>query len=109
MISADLLKTLADLGGLGVLGLFLIIGFFVVRMGLGLFRDQILPLVRNHLEHMEESYDKMSDSLEKHADAIEGMSQVVAAQATAIDVHNDLTRELIRQLPKNIKVKRLLE
>lgn len=109
MIDIDLLKTLADLGGLGVLALFIVTSFFVVRAGLALFKDQVLPLVRNHLEHLETSYDKMSDSLDKHASAIEGMSSVVTAQGQAIDVHNELTRELIARLPKNNKVKKLLE
>ena len=109
MIGVDLLKTLADLGGLGVLALFIVTAFFVVRAGLALFKDQVLPLVQNHLEHLETSYDKMSDSLDKHADAIEGMSLVVAAQGQAINVHNELTRELIQRLPKSSKVKKLLE
>ena len=108
MISADALRLLADLGGLGVLALFLVIGGVLVRAGIGLFRDQVLPLVRNHLEHMEVSYDRLAASLDKHADAIDNMQQVQAAQATALETHNELTRELIERLPKN-RVKRLLD
>lgn len=108
-MTEDLIRLIADIGGLGVLALFLIIGGLVVRTGLGLFKEQILPLVRNHMEHMEVSYDKMATSLDKHADAIEGMGQVQAAQAVALESHNELTRELIARLPKNSKVKKLLE
>ena len=109
MISADILRLLADLGGLGVLALFLVTGGLLVRQGMALFRDHVLPLATNHLEHMEESYDRLSVSLDKHADAIDGMQQVQAAQATALETHNELTRELVGRLPKSNKVKRLLD
>ena len=109
MISTDVLRLLADLGGLGVLALFLVIGGVLVRQGMALFRDHVLPLATNHLEHMEVSYDKLAISLDKHADAIDGMQQVQSAQATALEAHNELTRQLIERLPKNHKVKRLLD
>ncbi len=109
MISTDLIRLLADLGGLGVLALFILIGGILVRAGIGLFRDQVLPLVRNHLEHMETSYDRLATSLDKHADAIDNMQQVQSAQASALETHNELTRQLIERLPKNHKVKRLLD
>ncbi len=109
MISSDVLRLLADLGGLGVLALFLVIGGILVRAGIGLFRDQVLPLVRNHLEHLEASYEKLSESLEKHTLVAEGMKQVQEAQAQALETHNELTRELIERLPKNHRVKRLLD
>lgn len=109
MISTDLIRLLADLGGLGVLALFLVVGGILIRSGIGLFRDQVLPLVRNHLSHLEDSYDRLSGSLDKHADAIDNMQQVQAAQASALETHNELTRQLIERLPKNHKVKRLLE
>ena len=108
MISADVLRLLADLGGLGVLALFLVVGGVLVRQGMTLFRDHVLPLATNHLEHMEVSYDKLAISLDKHADAIDGMQQVQSAQATALETHNELTRQLIERLPKN-RVKRLLD
>ncbi|KKK73840.1 hypothetical protein LCGC14_2889790 [marine sediment metagenome] len=109
MISTDLIRLLADLGGLGVLALFLIIGGVLIRSGIGLFRDQVLPLVRNHLTHLEDSYDRLADSLGKHADAIDNMQHVQSAQAAALETHNELTRQLIERLPKNHKVKRLLD
>ena len=109
MINTDLIRLIADLGGLGVLALFLIIGGILIRSGIGLFRDQILPLVRNHLSHLEDSYDRLAGSLDKHADAIDNMQQVQAAQASALETHNELTRELVARLPKNHRVKRLLE
>ncbi len=109
MISADVLRLLADLGGLGVLALFLVVGGLIVRQGMALFRDHVLPLATNHLEHMEVSYDRLATSLDKHADAIDGMQQVQAAQATALETHNELTRALIERLPKSVKVKRLLD
>ena len=109
MINADFIRLLADLGGLGVLALFIVIGGLIVRAGIGLFREQVLPLVRNHLEHMEVSYDRLATSLNKHADAIDNMQQVQGAHATALETHNELTRALIERLPKNHKVKRLLD
>lgn len=109
VIGVDLLKTLADLGGLGVLALFLIIGFFLARSGLALVKDQVIPLVRNHLEHMEESYNKMSENLERHTDVLDSMRMVQEAQAASLESHTELTRELIERLPKNSSVKRLLE
>lgn len=109
MISGDVIRLLADLGGLGVLALFLLITFFLARGGMALFRDQVLPLVRNHLEHMETSYEKMSTSVDKNTGVLDGMRRVQEAQALAIDSHNELTRELIQRLPKNHKVKRLLD
>lgn len=109
MISADLLRLLADLGGLGVLALFIATGGILVRAGIGLFRDQVLPLVRNHISHLEDSYKRLAGSLDKHADAINNMQQVQAAQASALETHNELTRQLIERLPKNHRVKKLLE
>ncbi len=109
MISTDLLRVVADLGGLGVLALFLIIGGVTARQVIGLFRERVLPLVTNHIEHLEAAYDKMADSLVKHADAIDSMGQVQKAQAQALETHNELTRALIERLPKSVKVKRLLD
>jgi hypothetical protein len=102
MISADVLRLLADLGGLGVLALFLVVGGLLVRQGMALFRDHVLPLVTNHIEHLEVSYDKL-------ATAITGMKQVQEAQAQALETHNELTRALIERLPKNYRVKKLLD
>ena len=109
MISTDLLRVVADLGGLGVLALFLIIGGVTARQVISLFRERVLPLVTNHIEHLEAAYAKMADSLVKHADAIDSMGQVQKAQAQALETHNELTRALIERLPKSVKVKRLLD
>lgn len=109
MPGQELLKLLADLGSLGVLALFLIIGGYLAHQGLRLFRENILPVVTNHFEHMEISFDKMSESLDKHAAAIDSMKDVQEAQSQALTSHNELTRELIERLPKNKQVKRLLD
>ncbi|KKK94733.1 hypothetical protein LCGC14_2679910, partial [marine sediment metagenome] len=55
------------------------------------------------------SYNRLADSLGKHADAIDNMQHVQSAQASALETHNELTRQLIERLPKNHKVKRLLD
>ncbi len=109
MISTDLLRVVADLGGLGVLALFFVIGGVIARQVISLFRERVLPLVTNHISHLESAYDKMADSLDKHANAIDSMGQVQKAQAQALETHNELTRALIERLPKNAGVKRLLD
>ena len=109
VFDADILKVLGELGPLGVLSLFIVVGGYLVTQGMRLLRERLLPLLQNHLEHLEVSYDKLAISLDKHADAIDGMQQVQSAQATALETHNELTRELIARLPKNHRVKRLLD
>ena len=101
MIGADVLRAIADLGGLGVLALFIIVTGIVVRSGVALFKAQILPMVRNHLEHLENTYARLADSLD-------GLKAVQEAQADALHVHNELTRDLVARLPKN-NVKKLIE
>lgn len=101
MISAEILRAIADLGGLGVLALFIIVAGIVVKVGIDLFKSQILPMARNHMEHLEEGYHRLADS-------IDGMKQVQEAMSEALQTHNELTRDLIQRLPKN-NVKRLLD
>ncbi len=101
MIGADVLRAIADLGGLGVLALFILTTGVVVKLGLDLFKSQVLPMARNHLEHLEEGYQRLAAALERQ-------SQVQGAQARALDLHNELTRDLIARLPKN-NVKKLLD
>ena len=101
----DDLRWIADIGGLGVLALFIIVGGVLARAGMNLFRDNIIPLVQNHLAHLEGAYSHLADALEKHAEAIENMEIVQAAQASSQEMHNDLTRELIERLPKRRKPK----
>lgn len=102
MIGADVLRAIADLGGLGVLALFIIVSGIVIKVGLDMFKSQILPMVRNHAEHLAESYDRL-------ADAIDSMKTVQEAMGDALDIHNALTRDLIERLPKNNRVKKLLD
>ncbi len=101
MIGADVLRAIADLGGLGVLALFIVVAGIVVRSGVALFKSQILPMVRNHLEHLEHTYARL-------ADAIDGLKQSQEHMGDALHLHNELTRELVQRLPKN-NVKKLLE
>jgi len=102
VIGTDALRAIADLGGLGVLALFIIVTGIVGRSGVALFKAQILPMVRNHLEHLEHTYARLADSLD-------GVKQVQQAMGEALEVHNELTRDLIERLPKNNRVKKLIE
>ncbi len=101
MISADVLRAIADLGGLGVLALFIIVTGVAIKLGLDLFKSQVLPMARNHLEHLEEGYRRL-------ADAIDGLKQSQETMGDALHIHNELTRDLIQRLPKN-NVKKLLD
>ena len=101
MISSDIIRALADLGGLGVLALFIIVSGVVIKVGIDLFKSQILPMLTNHIEHLEESYARLADSLD-------GMKRVQEAMAEALEIHNELTRDLVARLPKN-NVKKLIE
>ena len=101
MIGTEALRAIADLGGLGVLALFILTTGVVVKLGLDLFKSQILPMARNHMEHLEEGYARL-------AEAIENMARVQESQANALDTHNELTRDLIARLPKN-HVKKLID
>ena len=101
MIGTDALRAIADLGGLGVLALFILTSAIVVRGGMSIFKAQILPMVRNHLEHLETTYARL-------ADAIDGLKQSQEIMGDALHLHNELTRDLIQRLPKN-NVKKLLD
>ena len=101
MIGADVLRAIADLGGLGVLALFIITAGIVIKLGLDLFKSQVLPILQNHLEHLEEGYRRL-------ADAIDGLKQSQEIMGDALHIHNELTRDLITRLPKN-NVKKLIE
>src|SRR3989304_4762835 len=105
----SLLKYAGDLGALGVLGLFIVVGGYIIHQGLRLFRENVIPLVKNHLEHLEQSYERMAAAIDKQSDALDGMKGVQAAQSEALSSHNELTRELIARLPKDNRVKRLGE
>ena len=101
MIGADTIRAIADLGGLGVLALFIIVSGIVVRGGLALFKSQILPMLHNHLEHLEHTYARLADSLD-------GLKQSQETMGDALHIHNELTRDLIQRLPKN-NVKTLID
>ncbi len=101
MIGTETLRAIADLGGLGVLALFILTTGVVTKLGIDLFKSQVLPMARNHLEHLEEGYARLADSLD-------GLKAVQKTMVDALELHNELTRDLVSRLPKN-NVKRLLD
>lgn len=104
-----LLKYAGDLGALGVLGLFIVVGGYLVLQAIRLFREQVLPMARNHLEHVEQGYQDLAKAIGVQSEAVLGMRDVQTAQSEALRAHNELTRELIDRLPKNSRVKRLVD
>lgn len=104
-----LLKYAGDLGALGVLGLFIVVGGYLVLQAIRLFREQVLPMARNHLEHVEQGYTELASAIRAQSESLGGMRDVQAAQSEALRAHNALTRELIERLPKNSRVKRLVD
>ena len=106
---STVLKYVGDLGALGVLGLFILVGGYLILQALRLFREQVLPMARNHLEHVEAGYKELATAIRTQSESLEGMRDVQTAQSEALRAHNELTRELIDRLPKNSRVKRLVD
>jgi hypothetical protein len=83
-MDTETLRTLSDFGALGVLGLFIVVGGISLRMIVNFISDRVLPIVTNHLVHIEESYAQLAVVSEQ--------------QQQEMEAHNELTRSLIEQV-----------
>ena len=78
-------------------------------LAMRLFGDKVLPLAKNHLEHIQGSFDRLATNQEHSTEAYYALKDVQEAQSDLLRAHNELTRELIDRLPKNSRVKRLVD
>jgi hypothetical protein len=72
----EILKCVTELTGVGLAGLVVIVGYFLGRL--------VINLGRNHLEHMEKAYDKLTESVDLAARAQEISSKAQEMQTDLI-------------------------
>lgn len=101
IFSPDILKSWNSLGLFGGLTFIILAQIFAWVIALRLIGDKIIPLVKNHLEHIQASFDKLANSYEDNTSLLQSMKNVHEAQAQAMELHNDMTRELLKQLKRN--------
>jgi hypothetical protein len=83
---ADILRCLADLTGIGLAGLIVVVGYMLTR--------QFIVLERNHMSHMEKSYDQLTDTVGRLANAQEATVEVARAQCTALEMNTSTLRAM---------------
>lgn len=91
---ADTISAVAELGPLGVLALFIVV---VGALGWGLLnlvRHQVIPLVTNHVEHMETAYAKMADAMTEHNTLTRSMRATTRNTLLILETQTALLREL---------------
>lgn len=66
-----ILKAVQEAGAFGLLGLIIIFGFFIAREALKLFRTEVIPLVKNHLAHIEMAFDRWNDTADRVANTLD--------------------------------------
>jgi hypothetical protein len=87
------------------MSLFFIVAGYVALQLIKLFREQVLPLARNHLEHMQDSYDRLATALDKQASALDSLRLAQDAQVEALQAHNELLRALLDR-PRSSRAKK---
>ena len=60
----DIIALISDLGGIGLAGLIIVIGWRIGKKGLQLIEEKLVPLATNHLEHMEQAFFGLEKALE---------------------------------------------
>jgi len=82
-----ILEGVTQLTGVGLAGLVLVVGYLLGKM--------VVSLGRNHLEHMQKSYDALAGSIDRSATAQETQAELTRAQTEVLKT-NTRTLEALR-------------
>lgn len=82
-----ILEAVTQLTGVGLAGLVLVVGYLLGKM--------VVNLGRNHLEHMQKSYDALAGSIDRSATAQEAQAELTRAQTEVLKT-NTRTLEALR-------------
>lgn len=83
-MDSEVLKIIADFGPMGVLALFIITGGFSLKLLVNFVSDKVMPIIQNHLVHIEESFTQLAVSFEQ--------------QTKELEIHNESTQLLVEQM-----------
>ena len=100
IVSPDILKGWAALGLHGAMTFIILAQIIAWIVALRLIGDRIVPLAKNHLEHIQAAFDRLADSYEANTSLLRSLRDVHQAQAQAMQLHNELTDQLLDQLGK---------
>jgi hypothetical protein len=73
MDPVDLLNAAASAGGVGLAVFMLVVIYLLGRKTLALVEDKVLPLVNNHLKHIEQSFDSAAAGYDRMASSIDDL------------------------------------
>jgi len=93
-----ILESVTQLTGIGLAGLVLVVGYLLGKM--------IINLGRNHLEHMQKSYDALAGSIDRSTTAQETQVELTRAQTEVLKANTD-TLEALRMSINNVLQKNL--
>ena len=100
IFSPDIIKSWNSLGLFGGLAFIILAQIIAWIIALQLIGNKIIPLVSNHLEHIQASFDRLAGSYEENTSLLQAMKNVHEAQVQTMELHNDMTRELLKQLKR---------
>jgi len=93
-----ILESVTQLTGIGLAGLVLVVGYLLGKM--------IINLGRNHLEHMQKSYDALAGSINRSTIAQETQVELTRAQTEVLKANTD-TLKALRMSINNVLQKNL--
>ena len=92
MFDKDLLFLLKDFSALGTLALVIVIEGIVALKGISLIKDKVIPLVTNHLVHIDKNYEELASAMRDHNALTRGVQELLRNQSTLIESHGQLLR-----------------
>lgn len=85
----DGLAIFKDLGPLGVLALFIYGITRIVLKGMEIFKDNVLPIVTNHIKHMEDAFEHQAKAFEDSTSAQRAQSAILKLMVEAVNRMTD--------------------
>ena len=106
IISSDIFKSWAALGLHSAMAFIILAQIVAWIAALRLIGDKVIPLAGNHLEHIQAAFNKLAESHENNAALLRSLKDVHQAQAQAMELHNELTSQLLEQLKREKRSER---
>lgn len=74
------LESLNHIGALGVLSLFILCNTIIAVFFMRLVKDNVIPMLTNHLTHVEQAFDRMNHTLMRNTDILEMIQEDIEAE-----------------------------
>ena len=106
IFNPDIIKNWEALGLHGAMSFIILAQIVAWILALRLIGDKIIPLTKNHLEHIQSAFDRLAESYENNTALLRSLKDVHQAQAQAMELHNELTSGLLEQLKREKRSER---